>query len=55
MRQDKKLLGACHIALGSSREDGGALHSAIHIDGVIRKPTIALDGNVIVRDGEVLV
>ncbi len=51
MRQDKKLLGACHIALGSSQEDGGAIHSKLHIDGLIRRPTIVLDARTIVQSG----
>jgi hypothetical protein len=29
----------CHIALGR-QEDGGAIHSNIHIGGVLRHPTV---------------
>jgi leucyl aminopeptidase (aminopeptidase T) len=54
MREDKKLRGSCHIALGSSAEDGGTLRSNVHIDGVVRRPTIHLDGDVVVRDGEIV-
>jgi leucyl aminopeptidase (aminopeptidase T) len=53
LRTDKKIRGACHIALGSSQEDGGAIHSKIHIDGVLRYPTVALDGRVIVEKGQI--
>jgi leucyl aminopeptidase (aminopeptidase T) len=54
MREDKKLRGSCHIALGSSAEDGGALRSNVHIDGVVRRPTVHLDGDAVVRDGEIV-
>lgn len=45
MRTDKKVLGGAHIAL-----DGGG---ALHLDGIMRAPTILIDGKVLVEKGSI--
>ncbi len=47
MRTDKKVLGGSHIAM-----DGGEY---IHIDGIMRAPTIVIDGNPLVENGVIKV
>lgn len=54
LREDKKLLGTCHIAYGANSDIGGHVESAIHIDGLVRKPTVEIDGEPIVVDGVVV-
>ncbi|HEX3804360.1 MAG TPA: aminopeptidase [Solirubrobacteraceae bacterium] len=54
LREDKKLLGTCHIAYGANSDIGGHIESALHIDGLIRKPTIEIDGEAIVVDGVIV-
>jgi leucyl aminopeptidase (aminopeptidase T) len=49
--EDEKVLGTCHIALGSNVHFGGALDTSIHVDGVIKNPTIWLDGELVVDAG----
>jgi leucyl aminopeptidase (aminopeptidase T) len=52
MREDKKLLGAVHIAFGTNIDTGGTITSKLHIDGTIRYPTVYVDGKVIVDKGK---
>jgi aminopeptidase len=40
---DEKALGTAHLAFGTSASFGGANQAGVHIDGVIRQPTIQLD------------
>ena len=41
---DEKILGTCHLALGSNSWFGGTNYSIIHLDHVLRDPTVYLDG-----------
>jgi leucyl aminopeptidase (aminopeptidase T) len=54
LREDKKLLGSCHIAYGANSDIGGEVHSSVHVDGLIRKPTIEIDGEAVVVDGVIV-
>jgi leucyl aminopeptidase (aminopeptidase T) len=49
--EDEKVEGTIHIAFGTNTGIGGQNESSVHIDGVITRPTVALDGRVIMRDG----
>jgi len=53
--EDEKVLGTCHIALGNNKSMGGKVNVPIHIDGVIKKPTIYFDNKIIMKDGKLLV
>ena len=46
------LTGTIHIAVGRNNDIGGKTFSQIHNDLVIRKPTVWLDNQCIVKDGE---
>jgi leucyl aminopeptidase (aminopeptidase T) len=52
--EDEKVLGTCHIAFGNNALFGGRVDVSIHIDGVIKKPTIKADGKTIMKDGELV-
>jgi leucyl aminopeptidase (aminopeptidase T) len=52
--EDEKILGTCHVAFGASAAIGGAVQVPVHLDCVVMKPTVELDGEAIVRDGELL-
>jgi len=54
IREDKKLLGAVHIAFGMNADTGGITKSKLHIDGIVRKPTVEVDKKVIVEKGKLL-
>jgi len=53
--EDEKILGSCHVAFGASAGIGGTVQVPVHLDCIIMKPTIELDGEAIVRDGELLI
>ncbi len=53
--EDEKILGTCHVAFGASAGIGGTVQVPIHLDCVVMKPTVELDGEAIVREGELLV
>ena len=51
--EDKKALGTSHFALGNSVV-GGTVKADIHMDLLILKPTIEVDGIRLVTDGEIV-
>jgi leucyl aminopeptidase (aminopeptidase T) len=53
--EDEKILGTAHVAFGASAAIGGTVQVPVHLDVVVTKPTLELDGEPIVRDGELLV
>ena len=53
--EDKVLRGCVHIGIGSDLLLGGDIVSPIHFDLVILKPTVTIDGEVIDKDGEILI
>ncbi|MCF7866805.1 aminopeptidase, partial [Candidatus Woesearchaeota archaeon] len=44
---DEKTYGTCHFALGSNSWFGGNIKSIIHLDQVIKNPTIKIDGKIL--------
>ncbi|SNR46319.1 aminopeptidase [Halorubrum vacuolatum] len=52
LAEDKKLAGTVHFAIGDNESLGGTLKSDIHLDGVLRRPTVDLDGRTVVENGE---
>jgi leucyl aminopeptidase (aminopeptidase T) len=53
--EDEKLLGTIHVAFGASAGIGGVIQVPVHLDCVVMKPTLTVDGQDVVRDGELLV
>ena len=53
--EDEKILGTIHVAFGASAGIGGTVQVPVHLDCVVMKPTLELDGEVIARDGELLI
>jgi leucyl aminopeptidase (aminopeptidase T) len=49
--EDEKVAGTVHVALGNNVGMGGTVDVPIHLDGVLRRPTLALDGTVVVTAG----
>lgn len=48
---DEKVLGTAHLAFGTSASFGGVNQASVHIDGILRAPTIELDGAVLLDQG----
>jgi aminopeptidase len=53
--EDEKVMGTVHIALGNNISMGGSVNVPIHLDGVIKEPTVSMDGKVIMRSGKLLI
>ena len=53
--EDEKVKGTVHIALGNNVTMGGSVNVPIHLDGVIKKPTLYFDGKEVMKNGKLLV
>jgi len=51
LAEDKKQSGTVHFAIGDDTSLGGERQSEIHFDGLVRGPTVTLDGETVVEDG----
>ena len=52
---NEKILGTVHVAFGASAAIGGTVQVPVHLDCVVMKPDVVLDGAPVVRAGELLV
>ena len=50
--EDEKAFGTVHIALGNNMSFGGKVDVPLHVDGIILKPTVEVDGKVLIKDGK---
>ena len=53
--EDEKILATAHVAFGASAAIGGTVQVPVHLDCVVLKPDVAIDGEPLVRGGELLV
>ncbi|RCW40668.1 leucyl aminopeptidase (aminopeptidase T) [Halanaerobium sp. MA284_MarDTE_T2] len=51
----EKVLNTVHIAFGDNVTMGGNNNSDLHIDGVIKNPTLIIDGKTIIEDGNLII
>jgi len=52
--EDEKAIGTVHIALGDNASMGGKVSAPIHIDGILLRPTLKVDGETIMADGKLV-
>ena len=50
--EDEKVFGTVHVALGNNASYGGNVTVGIHLDGIIKNPTLVADGEVIIENGK---
>jgi len=55
MVEDEGSLGTVHIAVGTSAAFGGKVRTHLHLDMMIRQPTVTLDGKVIMAKGRLYI
>ncbi|MBI3007841.1 MAG: aminopeptidase [candidate division NC10 bacterium] len=55
VREAKKAWGTAHIGLGDSKSVGGDVQGPLHFDLIFLKPTVTVDGQVLVQDGHIAV
>jgi leucyl aminopeptidase (aminopeptidase T) len=53
--EDEKVLGTIHVAFGNNLAFGGKNKAGIHLDAVVRKPSVWLDDRLIIRKGTFLI
>ncbi len=53
--EDEKILGTAHVAFGASAAIGGTVQVPVHLDCVVLDPDVSVDGEPLVRGGELLV
>lgn len=53
--EDEKILGTAHVAFGASAAIGGTVQVPVHLDCVMLRPTVEIDGAPIVQAGELVV
>jgi leucyl aminopeptidase (aminopeptidase T) len=53
--EDEKVIGTAHLAFGTSAGLGGVTMAGVHIDGVVLRPTIELDGVRVLAEGRLLI
>jgi leucyl aminopeptidase (aminopeptidase T) len=53
--EDEKVFQTVHIALGNNATYGGKCNVPLHVDGIIAKPTLEVDGRTIIKDGKWLI
>lgn len=54
LAESKKVRGSVHVALGDDVSLGGSVRAPIHLDGMVLRPTVVVDGAVLVEDGRLL-
>jgi len=50
--EDEKAIGTIHFALGNNISFGGNVNVPIHLDGLVQKPTVIVDGQIIMEEGQ---
>lgn len=53
--EDEKIYGTVHIAFGTNTSFGGTNKADVHLDGIILKPTLYLDGQLVIDKGNVII
>ncbi len=53
--EDEKVLGTVHIALGDNTSFGGSFDVPFHVDCIIRKPDVFVDGKLVMKRGKFLI
>ncbi len=55
LREAKKAWGTAHIGIGDSKSVGGDVEGPLHFDLVFVEPTVTVDGQTLVRNGQVII
>ena len=53
--EDEKIFGTAHVAFGASAGIGGTVQVPVHLDVVVKEPTVEIDGDAILGGGELLI
>lgn len=53
--EDEKVLGTVHVAFGDNSTFGGKVRCGIHLDGIIKNPTLKINDKTILDKGKLVV
>ncbi len=53
--EDEKVLGTAHFAFGNNISMGGNINVPLHLDCIFHKPTVLVNGKVVIKKGELVV
>lgn len=53
--EDEKIMGTIHVAFGDNHSFGGTIRVSSHQDGIVLKPTVEVNGKVVLEGGCLLV
>ena len=52
--EDEKVLGTIHIAFGNNISMGGKIAVKLHVDGLVKKPTVYFDNYLVMDNGKLI-
>jgi leucyl aminopeptidase (aminopeptidase T) len=52
--EDEKVRGTIHFAVGDNASMGGSVRVPLHLDGIIKNPSVWLDGNEWMKKGKII-
>jgi len=52
--EDEKVRGTIHFAIGDNASMGGRVKVPLHLDGIIKSPSVWLDGNEWMKKGKII-
>jgi leucyl aminopeptidase (aminopeptidase T) len=53
--EDEKVMGTVHIAIGNNSTFGGSVQVPLHLDGIMKRPTLIVNGKTVIKDGKHLI
>ncbi|MFN2490237.1 MAG: aminopeptidase [Actinomycetota bacterium] len=53
--EDEKVLGTIHVAFGDNHTFGGTVRVSSHMDRVVLRPSVLIDGSLLLENGRLLV
>jgi leucyl aminopeptidase (aminopeptidase T) len=53
--EDEKVIGTVHIGIGDNIIFGGKVKAPMHLDGIMKNPTLVIDGKTVIKDGKHLI
>lgn len=53
--EDEKVIGTVHMAIGDNASMGGRVSVPSHLDGILLNPTVEVDEEVIMKDGNLMI
>lgn len=53
--EDEKVAGTVHLALGNNKSMGGTVGVSFHVDGIITQPTLRIDRDILLENGQLLI